>query len=253
MPRYAITIEYIGTNFFGSQWQPQKRTIQDELIKAISTLTKINTKVILSGRTDKGVHAKGQVAHFDCNAEIKDEDLFLYQLNSILPDDISIKNIRKVELRFHAQKSAKWKWYQYKIVSRKVRSCFDERCFYTRQTLDIERINKMLSYLIGEHDFSAFKSSHTSNPAKVCRMYKAECVKSGDEYLFDFVADRFLYNMIRSIIGTVLMIEKDHLSPSKMNEILESKDRTKAGQTAEPNGLVLKKVSYTQEIKLEAQ
>ena len=251
MPRYAILIEYLGTNFNGSQWQPDKRTIQDELIKAISTLTKTKTKIILSGRTDKGVHAKGQVAHFDCDA-ISDEEKFLYQLNSILPNDISIRSIKEVEPRFHAQKSAKWKWYQYKIVSRKNRSCFDERCFYTRQTLDIERVNKMLSFLIGEHDFSAFKSANTSNPAKICRMYRAECTKSGDEYLFDFVADRFLYNMIRSIIGTVLMIEKDNLSPSKMNEILESKDRTKAGQTADSNGLVLKKVSYTQEIKLEA-
>ena len=251
MPRYAILIEYLGTNFNGSQWQPDKRTIQDELIKAISTLTKKKTKIILSGRTDKGVHAEGQVAHFDCDA-INDEEKFLYQLNSILPDDISIRGIKKVEPRFHAQKSAKWKWYQYKIVSRKNRSCFDERCFYTRQTLDVERVNKMLNFLIGEHDFSAFKSSNTSNPAKICRMYKAECTKSGDEYLFDFVADRFLYNMIRSIIGTVLMIEKDNLSPSKMNEILKSKDRTKAGQTADSNGLVLKKVSYTQEIKLEA-
>ena len=250
MPRYKIIIEYIGTNFYGSQWQPEKRTIQDELIKAISTLTKIKTKVILSGRTDKGVHAEGQVAHFDCNA-IEDEEKFLYQLNSILPDDMSVKSIESVEPRFHAQKTAKWKWYQYKIVSRNRRSCFDERCFYTRQVLNAERINKMLNFLIGEHDFSAFKSSQTTNPAKICKMYKAECTKLNDEYIFDFVADRFLYNMIRSIIGTVLMIEKDNLSPSKMNEILKSKDRTKAGQTAEPNGLVLKKVSYTQEIILE--
>lgn len=252
MPRYAIVIEYIGTNFFGSQWQPEKRTIQDELNKAISTLTKKNIKVILSGRTDKGVHAKGQVAHFECDV-IADEDKFLYQMNSILPNDMSVKAVKKVEPRFHAQKSAKWKWYQYKIVSRERRSCFDERCFYTRQTLNLERINKMLSFLIGEHDFSAFKSSQTSNPARVCKMYKAQCTKINDEYLFDFVADRFLYNMIRSIIGTVLLIEKDNLSPSKMNEILKSKDRTKAGQTAEPQGLVLQKVSYTEEIILEAQ
>ncbi len=252
MPRYAITVEYLGKDFFGSQWQPEKRTIQDELIKAISTLTKENTKIILSGRTDKGVHALGQVAHFDSDV-IDDMSLFLYQLNSILPDDISVRDIKEVEPRFHAQKSAKWKWYQYKIVSRKVRSCFDERCLYTRQVFDLERINKMLSFLIGEHDFSSFKSSHTLNPAKFCRMYKAECKKIEDSYIFDFVADRFLYNMIRSIIGTVLMIEKDCLSPSKMNEILESKDRAKAGQTADSNGLTLKKVGYTEEIILEAQ
>ena len=251
MPRYAIIVEYLGNEFSGSQWQPNKRTIQDELIKAISTLTKKKTKIILSGRTDKGVHAKGQVAHFDSTLEFE-KDKFLYQVNGILPNDISIRDFKRVEDRFHAQKSAKWKWYQYKIISRKVRSCFDERCLYTRQDFDIERINKMLSYLIGEHDFSAFKSSNTSNPAKICVMYKAQCTKSGDEYLFDFVADRFLYNMIRSIIGTVIMIEKDNLSPSKMNEILKSKDRTKAGQTADSGGLVLKKVSYTQEIKLEA-
>ena len=251
MPRYAVIVEYLGTNFSGSQWQPNKRTIQDELIKAISTLTKKKTKVILSGRTDKGVHAQGQVAHFDSETEF-DKDKFLYQMNGILPDDISVKDFKKVDDRFHAQKSAKWKWYQYRVISRKNRSCFDDKCFYTRQTLNVERINEMLGFLIGEHDFSAFKSANTANPSKICKMYKAECTKSGEEYLFDFVADRFLYNMIRSIIGTVLMIEKDDLSPSKMNEILKSKDRTKAGQTADSNGLVLKKVSYTQEIILEA-
>lgn len=251
MPRYAIIVEYLGTDFSGSQWQPDKRTIQDELIKAISTLTKKKIKVILSGRTDKGVHAQGQVAHFDTEM-IFEKNKFLYQINAILPNDISIRDIKEVDNRFHAQKTAKWKWYQYKVISRPVRSCFDERCFYTRQLLDVERINKMLHFLIGRHDFSAFKSANTQNPAKICVMYKAECTKSGDCYYFDFVADRFLYNMIRSIIGTVLMIEKDNLSPSKMNKILKSKDRTKAGQTADSNGLVLKEVNYTEELKLEA-
>lgn len=251
MPRYAIIVEYLGTNYSGSQWQPDRRTIQGELIRAISTLTKQEIKVILSGRTDRGVHAEGQVAHFDSLYSLN-EKKFLYQINAILPNDISIKSLKEADTDFHAQKSAKWKWYQYKVVSRAYKSCFDERCLYTRQRLSIERINEMLQFLIGEKDFSAFKSADTANPARVCRVYRAECNKVGDNYIFDFVADRFLYNMIRSIIGTVLMIEKDDLSPSKMNEILISHDRTKAGQTADSNGLVLKKVSYTQEIILEA-
>ena len=111
MPRYTIIIEYIGTNFFGSQWQPEKRTIQDELIKAISTLTKTKTKTIFSGRTDAGVHAKGQTAHFDTEHELNPSK-FINSLNGILPNTISIKELKKVPKTFHAQKSARARYYR---------------------------------------------------------------------------------------------------------------------------------------------
>ena len=251
MTRYLIEIEYIGTSYAGSQKQPNKMpnrnkpviTIQDELEKAISTLTKTKIKTIFSGRTDAGVHAKGQVAHFDTELELNPSK-FVNSLNGILPNTISVKGLKQVEKSFHAQKSAVARHYRYVIANRVQRSCWDEHCLPVRYPLDIERMNKSLSYLIGEHDFSAFKKSRTTNPAKVCKMYKAQAVKQGDYIYIDFIADRFLYNMIRLIVGTLLWMERNSFNPEVMKEILDSKDITKAGSTISPEGLTLIEVIY---------
>ncbi len=251
MQRYLLEIEYIGTSYAGSQKQPCKMqnsnkpviTIQDELEKAISTLTKTKTKTIFSGRTDAGVHAKGQTAHFETELELNPSK-FINSLNGILPKTISVKGLRKVEKTFHAQKSAKARHYRYAIANRTQRSAWDENCLLVRYPLDIERMNKALSYLLGEHDFTSFKKVRTSNPAKICNMYKAQASKDGDKVYIDFIADRFLYNMIRSIVGTLLMIERKSLAPEKLKEILESRDKTKAGSTISPEGLTLVEVIY---------
>lgn len=251
MQRYLLIIEYIGTNFQGSQKQPQKNansakvinTIQDEVEKAISTLTKTKTKTIFSGRTDAGVHAKGQTAHFDTDLEFEPAR-FINSLNGLLPKTISIKDIIKVDSRFHAQKSARARHYRYTIANRKQRSAWDENCLLVRYPLNVDRMNKSLSYLLGEHDFSAFKKVRTSNPAKICNMYEAKAVKDGDFVYIDFIADRFLYNMIRSIVGTLLMIESKSLAPETLKDILDSRDKTKAGSTISPEGLTLIEVIY---------
>lgn len=251
MQRYLLVLEYIGTAYMGSQKQPNKMpnsnkpvvTIQDELEKAISTLTKTKTKTIFSGRTDAGVHAKGQTAHFETELELNPSK-FVNSLNGILPNDISVKELRKVEKTFHAQKSAKARHYRYTIVNRAQRSAWDENCLLVRYPLDIERMNKSLSYLIGEHDFTSFKKVRTSNPAKVCKMYEAKATKDGDFVYIDFTADRFLYNMIRLIVGTLLMIERNSLAPETLKEILEARDITKAGSTISPEGLTLVEVIY---------
>ena len=251
MQRYLLEIEYIGTQYAGSQKQPKEMpnttkpvvTIQGEVEKAISTLTKTKTKTIFSGRTDAGVHAKGQTAHFDTECELYPSK-FVNSLNGILPNTISIKGLKKVEKTFHAQKSAKARYYRYTIANRAQRSAWDEHCLLVRFPLDIERLNKALSYLEGEHDFTSFKKVRTSNPAKICKMYMAKAQKSGDYVYIDFIADRFLYNMIRTIVGTLLLIEKNSLAPETLKEILESRDKTKAGSTISPEGLVLEKVIY---------
>lgn len=251
MQRYLLVLEYIGTAYMGSQKQPNKMpnsnkpvvTIQDELEKAISTLTKTKTKTIFSGRTDAGVHAKGQTAHFETELELNPSK-FVNSLNGILPNDISVKELRKVEKTFHAQKSARARHYRYTIVNRAQRSAWDENCLLVRYPLDIERMNKSLSYLIGEHDFTSFKKVRTSNPAKVCKMYEAKVTKDGDFVYIDFTADRFLYNMIRLIVGTLLMIERNSLAPETLKEILEARDITKAGSTISPAGLTLVEVIY---------
>jgi tRNA pseudouridine38-40 synthase len=251
MQRYLLEIEYIGTLYAGSQKQPQKMpnsnkpviTIQDELEKAISTLTKTKTKTIFSGRTDAGVHAKGQIAHFDTELELNPSK-FVNSLNGILPNTISVKGLKKVEKTFHAQKSAKARHYRYTIANRKQRSAWDENCLLVRYPLNIERMNKALSYLIGEHDFTSFKKVRTSNPAKICNMIEAKATKVNDFVYIDFIADRFLYNMIRAIVGTLLLIERKSLAPETLKEILEARDKTKAGSTISPVGLTLIEVIY---------
>ena len=251
MHRYLLVLEYIGTAYMGSQKQPSKMpntsktvvTIQDEVEKAISTLTKTKTKTIFSGRTDAGVHAKGQTAHFETELEL-DPSKFVNSLNGILPNDISVKELRKIEKTFHAQKSAKARHYRYTIANRTQRSAWDGHCLLVRYPLDIERMNKALSYLIGEHDFTSFKKVRTSNPAKICNMYEAKATRDGDLVYIDFTADRFLYNMIRLIVGTLLMIERNSLAPETLKEILEARDITKAGSTISPEGLTLVEVIY---------
>ena len=243
MPKYSITVEYIGTNYSGSQVQPDEVTIQSELNKALSTLNKSIKKTIFSGRTDAGVHSKGQVVHFVSEEPIV-ASRFLNSINGILPKDISVSKIEQVDDSFHAQLSAKYRRYQYKIVNRRYRSVWDSHSLLIREPLDLNRMNLALSYLIGEHDFTSFKSMKTANPAKDCIVYKAECTKQGDVITFEIVANRFLYNMVRTIVGTLLMIEKDKLEPEAMKLILDAKDRTNAGPTISPDGLTLVEVGY---------
>lgn len=248
MPKFAIVVEYIGTNYAGSQIQPDEVTIQSELEKALSTLilggkNPPRIKTIFSGRTDAGVHSKGQVVHFESEKPIV-ASRFINSINGILPKDISVSKLFEVDEKFHAQLSAKYRRYQYKIVNRQFRSAWDSHSLLVRYELDIERMNAALSYLIGEHDFTSFKSARTANPAKDCVVYKAKCIQQGDEITFEIVANRFLYNMVRTIVGTLLMIEKDRLEPEVMKSILEAKDRSKAGQTISPDGLSLVEVGY---------
>lgn len=252
MAKYAIVVEYIGTNYAGSQIQPNQVTIQSELERALGTLIKSEgethsgrIKTIFSGRTDAGVHAKGQVVHFVSEKPIV-ASRFLNSLNGILPKDISVSSIKEVPDDFHAQKSGRFRRYQYKIVNRRQRSAWDSHSLLVREPLNVARMNEALSFLLGEHDFSSFKSSQSSNPAVVCTVYKAEAVKSGDLITVEIVANRFLYNMVRTIVGTLLMIEHKDLKPGLMGEVLEAKDRTKAGPTISPDGLTLVEVGYSQ-------
>lgn len=262
--RYAISVQYIGKNYSGSQIQFENGelietpTIQGELEKALSTLilsgrkatsytpakyNKRPIKAIFSGRTDKGVNSLGQVVHFDTD-EIIVASKFLYSINEILPDDISVSDLREVDKSFHAQKSAKKRYYRFEFVNRRCKNAFDGDLLRVKFKTDIERMQKSLNYLLGEHDFSSFKSSGTLNPSKICIIYEAKVSKVGDRVFIDIVGNRFLYNMVRTIVGTLLEIEGHNLAPEHMKEVLEAKDRTKAGMTVSPYGLTLMKVMY---------
>lgn len=248
LKRYALIIQYIGKNYAGSQIQGGRiknppKTIQSELNIALYTLLKQKIKTIFSGRTDARVNAKGQVVHFETDKQIV-ASRFINSLNGLLPNDISVLELKEVPNDFHAQMSAKKRYYQYVFYNRKQRSAFDGDLMLVKHDLDIQRMQKALEYIKGEHDFSAFRSAGSNTPKSVCFIYKAECKKLDDTVIIDIVGNRFLYNMVRAIVGTLLMIEKNHSSPETMKEILESKDRTKAGKTVNPYGLTLMKVEY---------
>jgi len=246
--RYIICFEFLGCDFFGSQKQPDKRTVQGEIEKALCTLIKDKISIIVSGRCDAKVSAKYQIAHFDLEREIEDIEKFLYHLNCILPDDVKVFEMKKVNPTFHAQKSAKYKHYRYIILNDHVASVFNNLyLFYPYHKLDIERINQSLSYILGHHDFTSFKS-HSDNPYDDCHIYYAGAIKKKilkrDFICIDIIGNRFLYNMVRSIVGQILLIERQKLPTITMKEVLDSKDRTKAASVIEAKGLSLEYVGY---------
>lgn len=258
--RYTLQVQYIGKNYAGSQIQFENGmeistpTIQGELEKALCTLIfgkrytsnrKLNRpiKTVFSGRTDRGVNSVGQVVHFDVDEEIVASNL-IYHVNEILPNDISVSDLKVVSNDFHAQKSAIRRCYRFEFVNRRFKQAFDGDLIRVKFPIDIDRMNKSLSYLIGEHDFSSFKSSGTLNPSKVCILYRAEVERQGDKVVFNIEGNRFLYNMVRTIVGTLLEIEGHNLAPEHMKDVLDAKDRRKAGQTVSPYGLTLMKVIY---------
>ena len=266
--RYALDVQYIGKNYLGSQIQFVTKykdgkscqeeiepTIQGVLEKTLSTLiiggrniTENNSrliKTIFSGRTDKGVNALGQVIHFDTDKEIVASS-FIYHINEMLPDDISVTNLRKVPPSFHAQKSAKTRYYRYELINRRYKQAFDGDILRVKYDLDLERMQNALNFLLGEHDFSSFKSSGTLNPSKVCCITRVEVEKQGDKVFIHIEGNRFLYNMVRTIVGTLLEIEGHKLPVEYMKEVLEAHDRRKAGQTVSPYGLTLMRVDYPQ-------
>lgn len=255
--RYALTVQYIGKSYSGSQIQFEngeqiaEPTIQGELEKALSTLIKCRNadninrpiKAIFSGRTDKGVNALGQVIHFDTEEMIV-ASKFLYQINEILPVDISVTDLKVVDDRFHAQKSAKKRYYRFEFINRRIKNAFDGDLMRVKYEVNIKRMQNSLNYLLGEHDFSSFKSSGTLNPSRICTIYEAKVSKVDDRVVIDIVGNRFLYNMVRTIVGTLLEIEGHNLPSEHMKDVLGAKDRRKAGMTVSPYGLTLMKVEY---------
>ena len=257
--RYALEVQYVGKNYAGSQIQFENGeeietpTIQVELERALRTLIKTGEsqknrpiKTIFSGRTDKGVNSLGQVVHFDTDRTIV-ASKFIYQMNEILPDDISVDNLRIVPDSFHAQKSAKARYYKYELINRRYKQAFDGDILRVKYELNVERMQAALNFLLGEHDFSSFKSSGTLNPSKVCFLSEARVEKQGDRVFIHFVGNRFLYNMVRIVAGTLIKVGMGEIAPEDIKEIIESKDRSNAGQTAPAKGLTLMEIKYENE------
>ncbi len=240
--RYFIEFSYCGKNYFGYQIQPREISVQEELEKALSTLLRQEIKTTGAGRTDTGVHAKKMFAHFD--TDIKPDQNLVYKLNSFLPDDIAVKRIFEVKDDFHARFNATYRTYEYYISTEKNPFSQDSSWQMWRRKLDINQMNEACKILFEYEDFTSFAKLHTDNKTNNCRIYKAFWEQNGAELKFTISADRFLRNMVRAIVGTMVEIGNGKIKPEDLRKIIEKKDRNSAGTSAPPQGLFLVDVGY---------
>ena len=246
MQRIKMTLAYDGTAFNGYQVQPNGRTVQEEVQRALKQMHKGRTvHVTGSGRTDAGVHAAGQVIHFDTPLSIPVEN-WTRALNAQLPPDIRIVQTEFASDDFHARYNVIRKTYQYRVHHRAASDVFRRNyAVHEPRKLDLIEIKKAAAYLVGEHDFTSFCSARSEVKDKVRTIYRIDIEQDHDEVLFTFEGNGFLYNMIRVLMGTFLEVGRGQRQADELPLILEAKDRNRAGKTAPPHGLYLWEVSYS--------
>lgn len=240
--RYFIKLAYKGTNYFGWQYQPDAISVQETLNKALSTLLKTNIDILGAGRTDSGVHAKEMFAHFDYETEI-DTKKIVYKLNSFLPKDIAIFDLIKVHDDAHARFDATKRTYEYHIHTKKNAFESDDSWYYSLP-LDVEKMNEACKILFEYIDFECFSKTHTDVNTFNCKIFEANWKQNEDKLVFTITADRFLRNMVRAIVGTMINIGSGKVSLNDFRKIIESKNRSKAGFSVPAHGLYLTKIEY---------
>lgn len=247
MQRVKLTIAYVGTSYLGWQVQPHPPTIQPLIQKALETTLRHRVALTGSGRTDAGVHAKGQTAHFDTPTEF-DPKILRYSLNALLPSDIRILKVESVSNDFHARYSAVSKVYHYHLHLDPVIDPFVRHFRYHVQgRFDLDLLQKAAPFFIGTHDFSSFSNKNTRGSAahdSIRTLFRLDCHEEKGGIRLEFEADGFLYKMVRNITGTLLDIAASRLEGEKIGEILQTKNRSLAGNAAPPQGLFLFEVKY---------
>lgn len=242
MQRYFIEFAYFGKNYFGYQRQPREISVQEVLENALTTVLRNDIKITGAGRTDTGVHAKKMFAHFDASNHI-DENL-VHKLNSFLPVDISIARIFPVKKDFHARFDATFRTYEYHITLTKNPFQTDHTWQTKRGNLDVAKMNEASEILKEFTDFTSFAKLHADNKTNNCKIYKAFWEQNGSDLKFTISADRFLRNMVRAIVGTMVDVGAGKTSLAEFKEIIVNENRNKAGTSAPPQGLFLVDVGY---------
>ncbi len=241
---FKLLIEYDGTNYHGWQIQPVDSSIQHEIQKILKLITRQNIIITGSGRTDAGVHATGQVAHFTCETSIPPEK-FHDALNKMLPKDIVIRECTYTEPAFHARYSVKKKTYHYRILNSKIPIAINrDYVWHIVKPLNITSMQKAADFLIGEKDFKAFEGVGSPRKSSVRTIYTAKLTKENEVISFIVTGSGFLKFMVRNIVGTLVDVGLGKLTPDEFKKILSSRDRDTAGITAPPQGLFLRHVEY---------
>jgi len=244
--RFFIELSFNGNNFHGWQIQPNANTIQAELNKALSVILKDVILVVGAGRTDAGVHAKQMFAHFDFEGDVETE-ILLTKLNGFLPNDISVHQIFKVNDNTHARFDAVSRTYQYYITNEK--NPFNKNVYLYYQRLNVDAMNLACKYLLGKQDFTSFSKLHTQTYTNDCNVIIANWKQQRNELLFTIKADRFLRNMVRAIVGTLLEVGEGKMGPKRIKEIIAKKDRSEAGVSVPAHALFITKIEYPENIQ----
>ena len=249
--RYFIYLAYDGTNYHGWQIQPNGNSVQETLMRALSTFLCRKIEVVGAGRTDAGVHARLMVAHFDFECEL-DGALVTDKLNRLLPPDISVYEVKRVKEGAHARFDAVSRTYKYYVTTRKdpFSRQYAWRLF---NMLDFEKMNEAACILFEYTDFTSFSKLHTDVKTNNCRIMQAEWVRLSDtEWVFIIQADRFLRNMVRAVVGTLVEVGRGKLTLEGFRKVIENKDRCSAGSSVPGHALFLVDVGYPEDLFIDA-
>ncbi len=244
---FKLTIEYVGTNYCGFQKQfgLQQKSVEETLEVAIHKLSQEQPKIFASGRTDAGVHALGQVIHFNLNKKFTPYKIQMGLNNYLREEDVSVLSCEEVDENFHSRFDAKMRHYRYRIINRKAPLTIEKnRAWHISQKLDVEEMKKAAEFLIGEHDFSSFRDAECQAKSPIRTVKKITVEKIGEEILFEISAKSFLHHMVRNIVGTLVLIGSGKFPAAEIKRILSAKDRTKSGPNAPACGLYFLKVDY---------
>ncbi|TAI49508.1 tRNA pseudouridine(38-40) synthase TruA [Flagellimonas allohymeniacidonis] len=244
--RYFIRFSYFGKAYHGWQRQPNAISVQEILENAMSTLLRAPVEIVGAGRTDAGVHAREMYAHFDFDGAIDSKEL-VQRLNSFLPDDIAIQDIVRTSNDAHARFDASERTYEYWIVQQKD-PFFTDFAHHVWQPLQISKMNEAAALLLEHEDFECFSKSNTDVKTFICDVRKAVWTKEENKWVFAITADRFLRNMVRAVVGTLLEVGLGKQEPVGINKIIESKSRSEAGVSVPAKGLYLTHILYPNSI-----
>ena len=242
--RIALGIEYDGSRFHGWQTQPGGNTVQDVLQAALRQIAGVPAQVVCAGRTDAGVHAREQIVHFDVDVE-RPESAWVRGVNALLPESVAVLWARRMAPDFHARYAAIERSYRYVLISRAVRPALAAHyAGWTHASLDEEAMRQAARHLVGEHDFSSFRSSECQAKSPVRTLREIGIERQGARIDFRFAANAFLHHMVRNIVGSLMQVGKGAQPAGWLRQVLEARDRRLAAQTAAPQGLYLESVRY---------